>query len=606
MKQFFKFMFASMLGFIVSGVILIFIFVGVLVGALSSAFESAGKKTTDVEDKSVLHISLTDAVVDRGSEHDFNFSFPGFDRMGKIGLDQTIQNLEKAAKDDKINGIFLDLSSVAAGMSAMEEIRNALIEFKSTGKWIVSYSETYNLGSYYLASVSDEIYIYPEGSLDFRGLRTEIMFMKGMLDKLDIEPQIIRGPDNKYKSAVEPFMLDKMSDSNREQIQVLINSAWGNILSGISEARGIPVDELETIADGVLIRNAHDAVKYGMADATMYKDELLDLMRTKLEIEKKDDINFVGLKKYFRAPEHKDTKDIKKAILSGDKDKIAVVYAIGAIESGDGDNETIGSERISKAIREARLDTTVKAIVLRVNSPGGSALASDVIWRETVLAKEVKPVVVSMGDVAASGGYYIACAANKIIAMPNTITGSIGVFGMIPNMQKFFNNKLGITFDGVKTNEYADMMTVSRALTDKEMAIIEESVVDIYDDFIDKVAKGRNMSPLKVEEAARGRVWTGTDALAIGLVDELGGLEYAVASAAELAGIEDYKIKKYPEIKDPFEELMKEITGQTEAWAARMILGDDLRTLNRFKQAQQVQQMEGIQMLMPYQLELNW
>lgn len=606
MKQFFKFMFASMLGFVISGVILIFIFVAVLVGALSTAFDSASSKTTSVKDNSVLHIALKEAIIDRGSEHDFDFNFPGFEQMGRIGLDQTIENLEKAANDEKVNGIFLDLSSVAAGMGAMEEIRNALIDFKSSGKWIVSYSETYSLGSYYLASVADEIYIYPEGSMDFRGLRTEIMFLRGMLDKLDIEPQIIRGPDNKYKSAVEPFMLDKMSDANREQIQALIDSAWENILNGISEARGIPVDELKAIADGMLIRNSDDAVKYGFADRTMYKDELLDLMRTKLEIEQKDDINFVGLKKYFNAPKNKDAEAIKESILSGDNEKIAVVYALGAIESGNGDNETIGSERISQAIREARKDTTVKAVVLRVNSPGGSALASDVIWREMVLCKEAKPVVVSMGDVAASGGYYIACAADKIIAMPNTITGSIGVFGMIPNMEKFFNNKLGITFDGVKTNRYADMMTVTRALKEDEMAIIEESVEDIYDDFIDKVAKGRNMSPLKVEDAARGRVWTGTDALAIGLVDELGGLDHAIASAAQLAGLEDYKVKKYPEIKDPFEELMKEITGQTEAWAARVILGDDLNMLSRYKQAQSVQQMEGFQMLMPYQLELSW
>lgn len=606
MKQFFKFMFASMLGFVISGVILIFIFVAVMVGALSTAFDSASSKTTTVEDNSVLHISLKEVVVDRGSEHDFNFSFPGFEQMGKIGLDQTIENLEKAANDEKVNGIFLDLSSVSAGMGAMEEIRNALIEFKSSGKWIVSYSETYSMGSYYLASVSDEIYIYPEGSMDFRGLQSEIMFMRGMLDKLDIEPQIIRGPDNKYKSAVEPFLLEKMSDANREQIQALIDSAWENILNGISEARGIPVDELNAIADGMLIRTPEDAVKYGFADRTMYKDELLDLMRTKLEIEQKDDINFLSLKKYFNAPKSKDAEKIKESILSGDKKKIAVVYAIGPIESGNGDNETIGSERISEAIREARKDTTVKAVVLRVNSPGGSALASDVIWREMVLCKAAKPVVVSMGDVAASGGYYIACAADKIIAMPNTITGSIGVFGMIPNMQKFFNNKLGITFDGVKTNRYADMMTVSRAMKDDELAIIEESVEDIYDDFIDKVAKGRDMSPLKVEDAARGRVWTGTDALAIGLVDELGGLEYAIESAAELAGLEDYKVKKYPEIKDPFEEMIKELTGQTEAWAARVILGDDMRTLSRFKQAQSVQQMQGIQMLMPYQLEFSW
>lgn len=584
---------------------MIVIFVAVLVGALSSAFESSAGKTTSIDDKAVLHISLDEPLIDRGSEHDFNFQFPGFENMGRIGLDKTLKNLKKAASDDKVKGIYLDLTSVASGMAAIEEVRNALIEFKESGKWIVSYSEGYTLSSYYLASVSDEIYIYPEGDLDFRGMRTEIMFLKGMLEKLDIEPQIIRGPDNKYKSAVEPLIYDEMSEANREQIQKLIDSAWDHMKALISESRNVSIAELDTIADNVLIRGANDAVKYGLADKTMYKDELLELLRTKLEIDEDDDINLVGLKKYFNTPDAKGAEELKKAVLSGDNDKIAIVYAIGGIESGNGDNETIGSERISKAIREARLDTTVKAIVLRVNSPGGSALASDVIWRETVLAKAEKPLIVSMGDVAASGGYYISCAADRILAMPNTITGSIGVFGVLPNMQGFFNNKLGITFDGVKTNDYADMMTVSRPLSDNEMDIIEESVTKIYDDFIEKVANGRGMSPLKVEEVARGRVWTGTDALSNGLVDQLGGLEDAIDVAAEMAEIEDYKLKGYPEMKDPFEELMKELSGQAQTWAASVFIGNDMRTLNRFQTIQRVQEMEGIQMVMPYQLEIQ-
>lgn len=594
-----------MLGFIISGVILIFIFVGVLVGALTSSFDSATKKTASIDDNSVLHLTFDKPVVDRAREYDFDFDFPGFGSGGSIGLNKTLEYIKKAKDDEKVKGIYLDLNSVSTGMATMEEIRNALLDFKESGKWIISYSETYRLSSYYLASVADEVYIYPEGDLDFRGLNAEIMFLKGMLEKLDIEPQVIRGPDNKYKSAVEPLIYKEMSESNREQIQTLINSAWGNMLDGISVSRNIPVTELETIANEVLIREPSDAVKHGMALKTIYKDELLALIRTKLEIEEDDDINFVSLKKYFNTPKTKSSKELKEALQKGKSNKIAVVYATGAIESGEGDFETIGSERISKAIREARLDSTVKAIVLRVNSPGGSALASDVIWRETVLAKEAKPLVVSMGDVAASGGYYIACAADKILAMPNTITGSIGVFGVIPNMQKFFNNKLGITFDGVKTNEFADMMTVSRPLNEEEMEIIETSVTKIYDDFISKVAEGRGMSPLKVEEVARGRVWTGTDALENGLIDQLGGLEDAIAAAQELAELEDYEIKGYPEQKDPFEEMIKEITGQSQMWAASLILGNDAQTLDRFRQAQSVQEMKGIQMLMPYRLEIQ-
>ena len=604
MKQFFKFMFASMLGFIISGVILIFIFVGVLVGALSSSFDSATAKTENIEANSVLHIELDEVVVDRAREFDFNFEFPGFKTERRIGLNKTLEYIKKAADDDKIKGIYLDLSSVKAGMATMEEIRNALTEFKNSGKWIISYSETFNLGSYYLASVADEIYIYPEGDFDFRGLSSEIMFLKGTLEKLDIEPQIIRGPDNKYKSAVEPLLYDKMSASNREQIQELIDSAWDNILNNISASKGVPVSELDTIAERVLIRQPRDAVKYGLATKVMYKDELLELIRTKVEEEKIEDIKFVSLNTYFHTPKPKSTEELKRSITDG-KSRIAVIYATGGIESGEGDMETIGSERISKAIREARMDSTVKAIVLRVNSPGGSALASDVIWRETVLAKEVKPFVVSMGDVAASGGYYIACAADKIIAMPNTITGSIGVFGVIPNMQKFFNNKLGITFDGVKTNSYADMMTVARPLREGELEIIEETVTEIYDDFITKVAEGRGLSPLKIEEVAKGRVWTGTDALENGLVDQLGGLTDAIEEARILAELEDFEVKNYPEEKDPFEELMKEITGQSKMWAAGVILGDDTRMLSRYQQVQKATKLEGIQMLMPYHLEIK-
>ncbi len=604
MKQFLKFMFASMLGFVVSGVILIFIFIGVVAGLISSSFESAYDQTKEVDDNSVLHIELNEVVTDRANEHDFNIEFPGFKTERKIGLNKTLEYIRKAGDDDKIKGIYLDLSWVNAGLASLEEIRNALLDFKESGKWIISFSEGYNLSSYYLASVADEIYIYPEGNMDFRGLQSEIMFLRGTLEKLDIEPQIIRGPDNKYKSAVEPLIYDKMSDSNREQIQALIDSAWDHYLSSIANSQGISVAELDTIAERMLIRTPQDAVKYGLATKTMYKDEILELLRDRLDEDEIDDLNMVSLKSYFNSPSRKSSDEIKKS-LTGTKQKIAVVYAIGEIQSGEGSDNVIGSETISKAIREARTDSTVKAIVLRVNSPGGSALASDVIWREMALAKETKPVVVSMGDVAASGGYYIACVADKILAMPNTITGSIGVFGVVPNMENFFHNKLGITFDGVKTNSYADMMTVSRPLKENELAIIEESVEKIYDDFILKVADGRGLSPLKVEEVSKGRVWTGTDALNNGLVDQLGGLTEAIEEAKLLAELDEYEILNLPKQKDPFEEIIKELSGQAQTWAAGVVLGDDVRTLNRFRQIQNVQKMEGIQMLMPYQIEFR-
>jgi protease IV len=603
MKQFFKFMFASMLGFIISGTVLILIFVAVLVGSLSSAFESQGKKTTAIKDNSILHLTLTQEITDRHKENDFSFNFGSFQDRGKIGLDKTIEFIKKAKDDEKIKGIYLDLSQMSMGSASLEDIRDALVDFKTSGKWIISYSETYGTGSYYLASVADEIYIYPEGDMSFLGLSAEIMFLKGMLEKLDIEPQILRGPDNKYKSAVEPLLYDKMSDSNREQMDAILASLWGRMLSDISASRNISVDSLNSIANKAMVQRPADAVKVGLATKTIYKDEMLEMLRAKVEADDIENIEFVTLPKYFRTPELKKADDLKKALAT--KDKVAVVYAIGGIGGGEGSDDEIGSERISQAIRDARLDTTVKAIVLRVNSPGGSALASDVIWRETILAKQAKPFIVSMGDVAASGGYYIACAADKIYASPNTITGSIGVFGVIPNMQKFFNNKLGITFDVVKTNEYADMMTVSRPLKETERAMIEDMIIDIYDDFIGKVAEGRKMSPDQVDEVARGRVWTGTDALELGLIDELGGLDAAIAYAAEMANLEDYKTVGYPEMKDPFEEIMKELKGETKAWAAEMFFGEDVRWMKHYQQIEMVRKMEGIQMRMPYSIEIR-
>jgi protease IV len=603
MRQFFKFMFASMLGFIISGVVLIFIFVAVLVGSLSSAFESQGKKTTAIKENSILHLTLDKEIIDRHNDNSFAFDFGPFQEKGKIGLNKTIEYIKKAKDDDKVKGIYLDLSSMAVGMASIEDIRDALVDFKTSGKWIISYSESYGTGSYYLASVADEVYIYPEGDMNFLGLRSEIMFLKGMLEKLDIEPQILRGPDNKYKSAVEPLLYDKMSESNREQMEKILGSLWGRMLQDISASRNIPVATLNEIAEKAKIQRPADAVTHGLATKTIYKDEMLEMLRARVEAEKIDKIEFVSLEKYFRTPELKKAEDLKKMLAT--KDKIAVVYAIGGIGSGEGSDDEIGSERISKAIREARLDTTVKAIVLRVNSPGGSALASDVIWRESVLAKAEKPFIVSMGDVAASGGYYIACAADKIYASANTITGSIGVFGVIPNMEKFFKNKLGITFDVAKTNNYADMMTVSRALKDDERAMIEDMIIDIYDDFIAKVAEGRNMTPDQVDEVARGRVWTGTDALELGLVDELGGLDAAIAYAAQMAEIEDYKTVGYPTIKDPFEEFLKELKGEAQTWAAGVFFGDDVRWMKHYQQLQMVREMEGIQMRMPYNIEIK-
>lgn len=601
MKQFFKFMLASIAGTIISMFLFFLIFIIVIGGAISAAFSDLDKssQTTKVEDNTILHIELNEAIVDRGPEDQFNFNFGRFSASSPMGLNQILTNIEKAKTDDRVPGIFLDMTYITAGMATVDEIRNALIDFKTSGKWIVSYSETYSQKAYYLASVADEIYVYPEGAVDFRGLNGGVTFFKGALDKLGIEAQIIRGSNNKFKSAVEPYIMDEMSQANRAQTEQWLGSIWSNIKSGISDARNISEEDLQAMVDEFQIQEASDAVEKGLVSGEKYYDEVLALLKVKTETEEEKDLKSVSLRKYIKAP---------KTGVSGfdyKKDKIAIVYASGAINSGESGDDAIGSDTFAKAIREARRDSSVKAIVLRVNSPGGSALASDVIWRETVLAKEVKPLVVSMGDVAASGGYYISAAADKIFAMPNTITGSIGVFGMLPNMQDFLNNKIGITFDGVKTGQYADFGDVSRPLTDSEYNILQKSVDNIYGTFLNRVSEGREMSTEKIDSIGQGRVWSGTDAMSLGLIDEYGGLEAAIAEAAKLAGLEDYARKDYPTRKDPFEKLLEDFGMNVSQSFVNAHLGDDKELLKYFEEIKEIKNMRGIQARMPYLIEVK-
>jgi protease-4 len=424
------------------------------------------------------------------------------------------------------------------------------------------------------------------------------MFMKGMFEKLEVEPQIIRY--GKFKSAVEPLMLDKMSDANRHQTMTYISDLWNQILDGVSEGRGKSVEDLDALAQNATIQNGEDAKENGLVDELLFKDQVIENLRTRLELEEDDDkINFIGFGKYKDAPKAKgDDEEDKK----GKKEKIAVIYAVGGIEGGQGDDETIGSEKISKEIRKAREDDKIKAIVLRVNSPGGSALASDVIWREVVLAEEVKPVVVSMGDVAASGGYYIACAADTIVAEPNTITGSIGVFGVLMNAQKLFNNKLGISIDTVKSNKFADLGTPFRPLTEGERSIIQEGVNEIYFTFIEKVAEGRGMTTAEVDSIGQGRVWSGEDALEIGLVDVLGGVGDAIEIAANMAEVENYRVIEYPAQKDPFEEFMNELSGKGEEAFLKRRLGQHYKYV---KDVEELMRMEGVQARLPYHIYID-
>lgn len=602
MKQFFKFMFASMIGtfitIMLASIISMVIFFGMIGSLISSASEGKKDKIEQVEANSILHIKLDYPINDRSSNNPFeSFDFSSFESNEGPGLDKIIKSLRKAKTDDKIKGIYLDLTTINGGMATLEEIRLALLDFKKSGKWIISYSEIYTQGTYYLASVSDKVYLNPAGIVEHRGLSSELMFFKNALEKLDVEMQIIR--HGKFKSAVEPYILEKMSDANREQYELLLNTAWGSMTKDVAASRNISVEKLNELADNMTIQDAKIAKAEGLVDDILFKDELLAKLREKLKIEADEEIKSVSLKKYSKSA-HKNPFIPKKEKKSDNQ--IAVIYASGEINSGKSKNDVMGSETISEAIREARLDENVKAIVLRVNSPGGSAMASDIMWREVVLAKQAKPVIVSMGNVAASGGYYISCAADKIVADEKTITGSIGVFGVIPNAQGLMNNKLGITFDRVKTNKHGDIMSVFKPLTAEERDIIQIGVEKIYDDFITKVAEGRGMTKEEVDAIGQGRVWTGLDALKIGLVDEIGGLERAIEIAKTSAKLDDYNLIDYPKRKDPFEEIMEELTSNIEAKILTKTLGNEYKY---YKKVQDISHQSGVMARMPLDIELH-
>lgn len=588
MKSFFKYLLASILGVIISMVLLFFIFAGIIGAMVSSA-----DKAVEVKDNSVLYINLDKEIVDRASDSPFQgIDFTTFSPTSSLGLNKILKALENAKEDTKIKGIFMEFESVGAGAATVEEIRNALLDFKTSGKFIVSFSDVYSQKAYYLASVSDKIYLNPEGMVEWMGLRSEIMFYKNTLEKLGVEVQILR--HGKFKSAVEPFMLDKMSPENREQQLTYMGSIWNHWVDGISKARSIKPEELNRLANQMLVRSGKSSFEYGLVDSLFYKDQVIDKLKELTGTSRDKDINSITLEKYFKAPAPNKDKGFAK-------DKLAVIYAQGEISIGDGGNGIIGSDKVSKAIRQARRDSTVKAIVFRVNSPGGSALASEVIWREVALAKQVKPVIVSMGDLAASGGYYIAAPAETILASPTTITGSIGVFGLIPNVKEGLSKKLGINVDVVKTNDHADFFSIYRPMTAEEKAVGQMYIEETYKTFIGHVSEGRGLPVERVDEIGQGRVWSGVNAMEIKLVDRFGGLTDAIKLAAEKANIEKYRILEYPEIKDPFKQLIEDITGEAKA----SLLKDELGAMYReYNHVVRMISNRGVQARIPYNIEL--
>ena len=585
MKQFLKFTLAAAAGLML-GVFSIIIIFSILAA-------SGDSKEVQLDKPYVLRLELNGEIQDRVEEMPFDLSEITGQDVNILGLNDILANIKKAKTDENIKGIYIEIGMISAGFATREEIRNALLDFKESGKFITTYSEIYTQGSYYLASVADYVCMYPEGGMELRGLNSTIPFFTNALKKMGIEPQVIR--HGKFKSAVEPFMLTEMSDENREQIETYMGSIWEHFLKNVASDRELTRDRLNEMAENLEIQTTEDAVRLGLVDSLFYRDQFQNHLANLMEQENYDDINFVSLKKYNKV-KNENARDKFK------KEKVAVIYAQGEIQSGEGSETVIGSERISKAIRKARKDEKVKAIVLRVNSPGGSALASDVIWREMKLANEEKPVVVSMGDVAASGGYYIACASDKIYASPNTITGSIGVFGIMPNIEELMTDKIGITFDNVKTNKFADLGSVNRPLTQEEYDIIQKGVVDVYNTFTSKVAEGRDMSQENVDDIGQGRVWSGTNAMDINLIDEYGGLEAAVAGAAELAELEDYRIYELPEQKDPFQELLDQLEEDMQTSWIKYQLGDQYKY---YKTIQDIKHLKGVQARMPYQFVID-
>lgn len=587
MKSFFKTFLASFLG----SALLLLVIIIFLITSLVSSIMSSADTTVEVKPQTVLYMNLDYEIPDRTNTNDLGLTFSGLDfsftDVDMAGMNDIINNIKAAAIDPNIAGIFLEMSVIGTSTANIEEIRNHLIEFKKSGKFILSYAEAYSQSAYYLASVSDKIYMLPDGMLDIHGMASQSMFYKHLLEKLDIEMQIIRPDNNKFKSAVEPYFLDKMSEANREQNSVLLNSIWSKICDDISSARNIKVETINELADDMtLMFDTQAAIDNNFIDGLRYRDEIIAELKQLAEVADNKKVNIVKNTQYAK---------VRPELYEG-KDNIAIVYASGQIIDGEGDESTIGSITLSEALRQAREDKKVKAIVMRVNSPGGSAVASEVIRREVELAAKEKPLIVSMGNYAASGGYWISSSSDYIFADPTTLTGSIGVFGTVPNLKGFFNDKLGLTFDEVKTNENSDFGSIAKPLTPYQMKMMQKHVTDTYDDFITLVSTERELRKTFVDSIAQGRVWSGDDAIELGLVDELGGIEKAVAYAAKKANLESYSIKEYPKQEDIFESLLKT---ETQEYYTKSIKESFGNTYQYLEAIEMINRIEGTQALMP-------
>jgi protease-4 len=588
MNNFWKYTLATVVGSIITFVVIF----GIIFGIFSVIIAGLGDSEVVVNDNSILTMNLATDIPDKASDNPFeNIDFMTFESTKVLGLNDILKTLEKAKNDERIKGIYLDLTYIPAGLASIEEIRNKLIDFKSSGKFIICYSSAYSQKAYYIASVADKIYMNPQGGIEWKGLNSQVMFFKGALEKLGVEAQIFR--HGQFKSAVEPFMNDHMSEASKLQSITLLQSIWDDMCLKISKQRNISMDNLNMYADSLMVYNAETALKYGFIDGIMYYDEVLKELKTKSGSVDKPAEFMININKYCDAK--------IKTEKNKSTNKIAVIFAEGDIVDGSKADNNIAGDWMAGIIREAREDEDIKAVVIRVNSPGGSGLASEIIWREVKLTAEIKPVVISMGNLAASGGYYISCPANYIFAQPNTITGSIGVFGMIPNIEKLMNEKLGITVDGVGTNSNSDFGSIMRPFTPAEGEFIQRQVEDFYDVFLTRVSDGRKLTKAEVDSIGQGRVWSGLNAIEIGLIDEIGGLDNAVKKAKELAKIEDYRIVEYPEKVDFMEKLMTDMSGQASESFLKETLGENYKF---YKLLQDVNRLRGVQARMDFAIEI--
>lgn len=584
MRSFFKSFFASLLAIFVFCILGIFILVGIIASASSS-------EKPEIGSKGVLLLDLSKTFKEQSVENPFAI-LSNNDNADLPSLYDVIRMLKHAKNDSAIKGIYIQCSNNPNGYATSEELRKAVVDFKLSKKFVIAYGETITQKGYYIASAADKIYCHPQGGLEWSGFSSNMLYLKGMLDKLEIQPQIFYA--GKFKSATEPLRETQMTEANRLQTSVWLGDLYSRFLKDVAGTRKLDTAVIRQLANNGSIQTAHDAVTNHLVDGLKYDDQLKAELTHRLLIEENAAINFVELNDYSKAADFKQDGD----------SKIAVLYAAGDIVSGKGDNESVGSDQFRTLLRQIRLDKDIKAVVFRVNSPGGSSLASDVIWREVSLLRKVKPVVVSMGDVAASGGYYIACNADSVFADANTITGSIGVFSILPNFQSFFKNKLGISFDGVKTGPYADLGNSTRPLTDAEKRFMQAGVDSIYYSFKSRVAEGRKKDMVYIDSIAQGRVWTGTRAITVGLVDKIGTMQDAIDCAVGMAKLTSYRVKEFPQKKNILEQILENYKKTVKV----NLIKEEIGT-KEFEMLQQVKQVKNMigepQSRLPFMMDIR-